>query len=250
MYGIVKYPVSDMRSEPKFRSERIHQLVFGEVVLIKDENDNIKQNDYIYACDIRLNYCGYVNKHTLFILDEKEYKDFSKLNEVKISVPFCKSYGAIEYLLPFGSRLYTNSHSDYTEFYLPDGKAYRLTNTPFYKSADPIEIAMQFLGVPYLWGGTSSYGFDCSGFVNRVYDVIDIILPRDANQQEKSLQSVETPKPGDLLFMEGHVMMYIGNNKIIHANGHDMCVNITDLDRENYGSYLKSKIRKIGRITG
>ncbi|MGB9615036.1 MAG: C40 family peptidase [Fervidobacterium sp.] len=242
MYGIVKYPVTDMRSQEKFRSERIHQVVFGEVVeVFKFEKD------YVYACDIRLNYCGYINKHTLFMLTDKQYADFSIYTPVKIRTPFCKTYGAINYLLPFGSRVYSDNNS---QFYLPNGQTYYLMDDPS-KGKDSknnvVSLAMDFLGIPYLWGGTSSYGFDCSGFVNRLYDAFDTVIPRDASQQEASLPQVEEPDPGDLLFMEGHVMLYIGDEKIIHANGHDMCVSITDLKNEEYGIYLKSKIRSVCR---
>ncbi len=240
LYGIVKYPVIDMRSEPKFRSERIHQVVFGEILEVMGESDS----DYILARDVRLNYRGYVNKSSIWILNEDDFKQFTKYDVIKITSPFCKTDGAIKYMLPFGSRVYTDGKM----CYLPNGKIFELVDNPFAGTDDIVELSMNFLGVPYLWGGTSSYGFDCSGFVNRLYDALNIDIPRDANQQEEALEGVEKPMPGDLLFMEGHVMMYLGDGKIIHANGHEMCVSITDLEKEEYGNYLKSKIRKVCRV--
>ncbi|WP_448374660.1 C40 family peptidase [Fervidobacterium sp.] len=243
MFAFVLSPVSDVRSEPKFRSERIHQLVFGEIVEVIEHSE---ESDYIRIRDVRINYCGYVNKYTVHFLTNDEYEALSKLNMLKVSVPFCKSYGEIQFILPFGSRLYFDKESD---FFLPNGKHYSLVDNPVSDLKDVVDLAQQFLGVPYLWGGTSSYGFDCSGFVNRLYDVAKgIDIPRDAGDQESELKATDEIEPGNLLYMEGHVMMYIGENKIIHANGHDMCVSITDLAYDEYGKYLKTKIRKICTI--
>ncbi|MEN3043505.1 MAG: C40 family peptidase [Fervidobacterium sp.] len=240
-FGIIKYPVVDMRAEPKFRSERIHQMVFGESVEIKGEIEN----EYIYACDLRLNYCGYLNKNCVWTLSKNEYEEFIKLDIIKVKKPFCKTDGWITYMLPIGSRIYTDTRV----CYLPNGKIFQLVDDPSLELNDIVNLSVNFIGVPYLWGGTSSYGFDCSGFVNRLYDALNINIPRDAHQQEESLECVRQPEPGDLLFMEGHVMLYIGDNKVIHANGHDMCVSITDLDKEDYGRYLKNKIRKVCTVS-
>lgn len=251
LYGFVKYPVIDLRAEPKFRSERVHQLVFGELLLIDVETLKA-ENDYVYAIDARLNYSGFVNKNTIWILDQQSKEEIEKLNILKVTVPFCKTSGKINYILPFGSRLYVEG-SDVSKCYLPDGKTFALIDKPSFESfhnsqmslkEKAAELSLNFVGIPYLWGGTSSYGFDCSGFVNRIYDAFGINIPRDASQQEKILKSASTPNRGDLLFMEGHVMLYLGEDKVIHANGHDMCVSITKLNDE-YGKYLKSKVRKI-----
>ncbi|MGQ9855244.1 MAG: C40 family peptidase [Fervidobacterium sp.] len=239
-YAAVINPVTDLRAEPKFRSERVHQLVFGEVVEVLTQ----EENDYLYVRDIRLDYKGFINRNTLYFLTDYEYEELSKCEQTKILVPFCRTSGAISYMLPLGSRLYRDGDT----FLLPGGKSYSLLDAPTVKAKDVVELSLQFLGIPYLWGGTSSYGFDCSGFVNRLYDVLGVNIPRDANQQEEFLDRVEQPKSGDLLFMKGHVMLYMGDNKIIHANGHYMCVSITDLEKEEYGRYLKSQVRKIGTI--
>jgi cell wall-associated NlpC family hydrolase len=88
--------------------------------------------------------------------------------------------------------------------------------------------AREFLTTPYLWGGMSRQGIDCSGFVQMVYQVHGYLMPRDANQQfEKLPQAVERGawEPGDLLFFGKspteitHVGMYIGNQQVIHASG-------------------------------
>lgn len=90
------------------------------------------------------------------------------------------------------------------------------------------EKAMQFLNVPYLWSGRSFFGIDCSGFVQLLYKIHGISLPRDAYQQAEIgdvLSFVEEAKPGDLAFFENeegnitHVGMMLEDQKIIHAYG-------------------------------
>ncbi len=90
-----------------------------------------------------------------------------------------------------------------------------------------VEQGQRFLGLPYLWGGMSSYGFDCSGFAYSMHKYFGIIIPRDASDQAKqgTLVEKEALEPGDLLFFaydEGkgaihHVGIYAGNNQMLHS---------------------------------
>ncbi|ATL44777.1 C40 family peptidase [Elizabethkingia sp. HX WHF] len=91
-----------------------------------------------------------------------------------------------------------------------------------------IETAKEFLNVPYLWGGKSFFGVDCSGFTQLVLKVHDIKYPRDAYQQGEvgePLSFIEEAQPGDLAFFENsegriiHVGFMLENNQIIHAHG-------------------------------
>lgn len=93
-------------------------------------------------------------------------------------------------------------------------------------SSSLVSTAMRFMGVPYVWAGTTSSGFDCSGFVMRVYLMHGIRLPRMADAQYYAGTKVSKAdlKPGDLVFFTtycpgpSHVGMYIGNAKFIHAS--------------------------------
>ena len=97
------------------------------------------------------------------------------------------------------------------------------SNPPFktgVSASDVIDYASQFLGNPYVYGGTSlTEGADCSYFVMAVYGHFGISLPRTSYQQRSAGQAVsyENAKPGDLIFYSGHVAIYIGNGRIIHA---------------------------------
>ena len=97
------------------------------------------------------------------------------------------------------------------------------------------------LGVPYLWGGTSSFGYDCSGFVQAVLKVIGLSIKRDTSQQinHEGLEEVGMldGKPGDLMFFSeneniNHVAFLIGEGKIIHCSGQVKIESIKDYHKE------------------
>lgn len=93
-----------------------------------------------------------------------------------------------------------------------------------------LELSKRFLGLPYLWGGTSTYGFDCSGFMQMLYRRIGVLLPRDAQPQADwdGLKPVEPTQlePGDLLYFGSgpkkitHTGLYLGNGEFINATTH------------------------------
>lgn len=99
------------------------------------------------------------------------------------------------------------------------------------RAADPVALAERFLGTPYLWGGRSSLGLDCSGLVQTVLEACGIAAPRDADQQERALGVDVGLDPaawrrGDLLFWPGHVALVRDATSFIHANGFMMEVGI------------------------
>lgn len=109
-----------------------------------------------------------------------------------------------------------------------------------------IEECVRRLGIPYLWGGTSQRGYDCSGFTQAVYSTIGISIPKYSQSQAKTgiLVSKENMKIGDLIFFDSdggsninHVAMYIGNRKMAHSASTPGCVVIEDID----SSYLFKK---------
>ena len=115
-------------------------------------------------------------------------------------------------------------NSDNSKTYIFDG----LTTTGFIKKEDLINNAYLYIDTPYLWGGRSPFGIDCSGFIQIIYRLQGFNLPRDAYQQAEvgiTLSFVEESDPGDLAFFDDnegkitHVGIIMENNHIIHASG-------------------------------
>ncbi|MEP3428389.1 MAG: NlpC/P60 family protein [Roseibium sp.] len=105
------------------------------------------------------------------------------------------------------------------------------------KDGDWVSVAEKFLGTPYLWGGRSSLGIDCSALVQLSVQTAGIVLPRDSDMQENEA-GYEIPfddlmalTRGDLLFWKGHVGIVSGPNQLLHANGHTMTVSYEPLNQ-------------------
>ena len=119
---------------------------------------------------------------------------------------------------------------------------------------ETIELAHRFLGLPYTWGGTSSYGYDCSGFTQMLLRRRGILMPRDAHPQAhwERMETVEPAalRPGDLLFFgeKGgritHTGMYLGAGKFIHATAHERpVVQISELADPHWAGLLVASRR-------
>ncbi len=95
--------------------------------------------------------------------------------------------------------------------------------------ADPVAVAERFVGTPYLWGGKTSFGLDCSALVQLSLNACGIACPRDSGPQENSVGlplALEDAQRGDLIFWPGHVAMLRDRDTIIHANAFHMAVAI------------------------
>lgn len=117
-----------------------------------------------------------------------------------------------------------------------------------------LTLGRRFMGLPYLWGGMSAWGFDCSGFIRAIWEACGIGLPRDAVDQAEagrpiSLDSADWQK-GDLLFFENeeqcihHVAMYVGNGKILHAPSTGNLIEQIELNKSVYAENV-CRVRRI-----
>ncbi len=114
------------------------------------------------------------------------------------------------------------------------------------------DAAVAKIGTPYVWGGTTPGGFDCSGFSQYVYKQDGIIIPRTAAEQFASLTPVKQIEPGDLVFFSldgnrtvSHVGIYLGGNEFIHAPGRGQSIQIDDLNTAYWKAHYAGARRVI-----
>lgn len=97
-------------------------------------------------------------------------------------------------------------------------------------ASDPVDEAMKYLGTPYLWGGNSSFGIDCSGLVQAAYLACGIPVGPDSDLQAKDGVASDGRARGDLLFWAGHVAIVADDTRLLHANTHHMAVAFEDIE--------------------
>lgn len=269
-YGIISISVANLRRQPVFQAELLNQIILGTIIPIFEE-----RNDFYYIQNWD-GYWGWVNKHGVVVGDRnmaESWQDSSHVifNEIHgvVRKNHQKEAEIITDLVPCAILKKLECSSKLTKVGLPDGKTgYVESNLIMDEKAlqaiqptkeDIIKISKKFLGIPYLWGGNSSKGFDCSGFVQTVFRLLNIELPRDASQManigrevtvKEDLTNIEV---GDLLFYGktlkriNHVSIYIGNGLFIHSRG-SICLNSLTADHPLYDDYLNKLCLKAQRI--
>ena len=239
--GCIALPSVPGRREPSDKSEMVTQLLFGEVYQVLEEQKKwilIRNEADHYECWI----------------DRKQHNSISEKIVFKETVrsAFAPIAGGDQmWFLPAGSKVNSGDFSIGTRKFSFDGSQDQSKN-------DPIRYAGQFLGAPYLWGGKSIFGIDCSGLVQVVFTCCDIQLPRDAYQQAEigeTVDFVETAQAGDLAYFDNedgritHVGIMLDGEHIIHASG---SVRIDRIDHEGiYNTETESyshRLRIVKRV--
>lgn len=241
-YGTVIVPTCDMRKFPTFESERVHQLIFNEKVKVLQI-----QTDYYLVKDLKSSYIGYVRSPQLSfdseVCDNFNYAVISKFTDL--------IFKDFRMTLPFGTRLKVTGEIEgfyFVETKLGTGKLKKddLISLNDISTRDFVELMNLYISTPYLWGGTSTLGTDCSGFVYRLYDSMGVNVPRDTNQQLDNLKPIsrEELQIGDLILFKGHVGLYYGNGKMIHSSATLGGVHISNIfdPQDLYEEKLKKSI--------
>ena len=254
--GILSLPVLPVRSEPSERSEMTTQLLFGERFEILETVDSWS---YIQACAD--DYKGWVTTKMLTPVSDDMNEVLKAYQPILLSEPitFFRGVDNRSLLLPAGSSIFVQAQRFYyllgdtlTELFLDV-----VLPEPIYSlsmAERVLETAIRFLNAPYLWGGKTILGMDCSGLTQVSAVINGFQLPRDARDQASlgEEQFLSLSLPGDLAFFnnsEGrivHVGIVSGPNKILHASG---SVRIDSLDEQGiYNSDLKKYTHKLHSI--
>jgi cell wall-associated NlpC family hydrolase len=221
-------PVAPVHQKPDPNSGLDSQLVFGSLFDVYKESGNWAWGQE--AQSDKAGYVGYIPKAALISAKEKPTHRVSVLRAPVFSLPDLKS--PIRYLLPLNSLVTLDqSHGKYHQVksggYLHDNHIV-LKST---RNEDFVAFAEQHIGLPYIWGGISSDGLDCSGLIQSSLRAVGKQAPRDSDMQELALGKPITVnsqysglKRGDLVFWKGHVGIMTDAKNLLHANAFHMCV--------------------------
>ncbi len=222
----VRVGIADLRREPSASARLDTQALYGEEVLLYDQRDG-----WAWVQLVGDSYVGYLAADVLAEGPSKA------THRIFVNRSFVYSAADIKSLvlaaLPFGARV--NVEDEEGAFArLADGGfvfALHLKPTAEEKQNDFVAVAKGFLGSPYLWGGKSSLGIDCSGLVQITLAAAGLAAPRDTDLQERALGSplpidgkLENLRRGDLVFWKGHVGILRDPQTLLHANAHHMAV--------------------------
>ena len=214
-FAYCRVAISPVRSEMKDSAEQVTQLLFGELIFVTKKNKN-----WLQITTFLDNYEGWIDEKQISYLSEEAFNTWNKEQVVitkttKLNSPIGKLS------LPVGAYVSKLSPSQFAI-----GEAV-FTGKYQSKKKTLIPFAKTFLNTPYLWGGKSNYGIDCSGFTQLVFRSQGIELPRDASQQVHIGTEISrsNAKAGDVAFFTNdsgriiHVGILLSSSKIIHASG-------------------------------
>lgn len=264
-HGICNLPLIPLRSEPSERSEMVSQVLFGELFELLESRESWSR--------IRLlsdQYTGWCSSKMIQLLPDSIFRTLAQSTPNRTVSVFSKCTGSAgTCFLPAGSLLYDfdarlGTFSVY-QVHKADEAEPRLSVWSMdavdcaLPTADPVAYALLFLNAPYLWGGKSILGIDCSGLVQVVFSLLGLFLPRDASQQAQKgrlVSNLDSAQVGDLAFFantEGrivHVGLLLDPTRIIHASGsvHIDSIDQTGIFSEVLGCYthLLHSIRRMG----
>jgi SH3-like domain-containing protein len=265
-YGLITVSVANMRSKPRHSAELVSQSTLGTPVYI------LKKWYGWLLIRTPDNYIAWVTTSSVARFDEEKITRWRKSERVIVTARYSLVHQGIKNpevvcdVVQGAILQCTGEEANYWNVMLPDGRQGVLhkkdgLNFESWLTSKPDSLnltgyGLQYMGLPYLWGGSTPYGFDCSGFVKNAYFMCGIILPRDASQQMRygttiPADSASTFVAGDLLFFGDddeitHVGMSLGGYEFIHESGM-VKINSLDTASKRFSSYYKKSLVGVRR---
>lgn len=272
-YGLINVSVANLRGQPKHSAELVTQALLGTPVLL------LKENRGWYLIQTPDKYIAWSNSGSLERISQSELDLWKKAQKII----YLNTYGfslnpetsaRVSDLVTGNVLILEHENNDRWEVVYPDGRQAIISKSEaaeiqsWEKNIDVSDssitkAAKDLMGIPYLWGGTSTKGLDCSGFTKTVYLLHGYIIPRDASQQVYEGELIDSEgdfsklKVGDLLFFGKinddqservvHVGLWLGNNQFIHASG-DVHISSMDSLNENFDAYNYNRYLRTKRI--
>lgn len=251
MLGLITKPLTEVYTETGPDSFVSDELFYGHFINIIDINDKF------YYIKTHYDYYGYVHKNDVTILRDKRYSPEHVVRKNYTDILSEPTYeSSIIISLPKCSRIYVKNvvNEDWSKVILHNNKVgyirnldYKQRNTEKPNRETIIQNALDLLGTNYRWGGKSILGIDCSGLTHISYMLEERIFFRDSgitneilNQYNMKQVTRKEMKPGDMIYIKGHVMMYLGEDQYIHASQTygKVVINSLNKDHDNYFSYI------------
>jgi gamma-D-glutamyl-L-lysine dipeptidyl-peptidase len=260
--AVVSIAALDVRRRPGHRSELRSQLLMGEVVDLLAVAGRGRWSRVRNRSD---GYRGWVRTWGLLPLPASEIERWAAAADWRVSTRHLELRGAPGRGAILGPLFWNSAvprmrlEKGFALVRLPDGTEGWTERGNLRRRTRPAgglrEVVSDFQGIPYLWGGRTPMGFDCSGFVQQTLAGTGVDVPRDAHQQFlacRPIRSMRGVLPGDLFFFGSgggrmtHVGIALGKNLYAHARG---IVRINSLDPRNplHDSELSDTLRAIGR---
>lgn len=224
MYGICNLSIVPLRAEALDESEMVSQVLFGESFEILEKDKNWSKIKLSFD-----NYEGYIDNKQFEEISQEIYKIYNQEDAFYAGeiIDFITNSSNDLLTVPLGANLPLFKNHEFQlnlKRYQYEGKVF----TGKLSKSEIIQKAFVFLNTPFLWGGKTPFGIDCSGFTQMVYKLCGHSIPRDANQQAthgEVLSFIEESEPGDLAFFDNeegeiiHVGIILKDYHIIHAHG-------------------------------